>query len=135
MLKNNQDTLITGEMLINYYELNKKKKEIEAEMNHLKEIFHDYFNRQIGSLDKAEITLNGYKLQRQIRKTEKFKEEETVKRLEELKMNDLIQTVKKPDAQKIKSAIHLGFLQEKDLDGCIVTTTTPAISVKPLTPR
>ncbi|MBS4197378.1 hypothetical protein [Lederbergia citri] len=135
MLKNNQDTLITGEMLINYYELNKKKKEIEAEMNHLKEIFHDYFNRQISSLDKAEITLNGYKLQRQIRKTEKFNEEETVKRLEELKMNDLIQTVKKPDAQKIKSAIHLGFLQEKDLDGCIVTTTTPAISVKPLTPR
>ncbi|MDQ0343195.1 hypothetical protein J2S14_002009 [Lederbergia wuyishanensis] len=134
-MKKNQDTLITGEMLINYYELNKKKKEIEAEMNHLKNIFHDYFDRQIGSHDKGEITLNGYKLQRQIRKTEKFNEDETVKRLEDLKMNDLIQIVKKPDALKIKSAINLGFLQEKDLEGCIVTTTSPAISVKPLTPR
>ncbi|MCR2823505.1 hypothetical protein [Lederbergia panacisoli] len=135
MLKNNQDTLITGEMLINYYELNKKKKEIEAEMNQLKKVFHDYFDHHIGSLDKGEITLSGYKLQRQIRKTEKFNDEETIKRLEQLKMNDLIQIVKKPDTIKIKSAINLGFLQEKDLEGCIVTTTAPAISVKPLTPR
>ncbi|MBS4198182.1 hypothetical protein KHA93_00725 [Bacillus sp. FJAT-49732] len=122
-------------MLINYYELNKKKKEIEVEMNHLKTIFHDFFDRQIGSLDKGEIILNGYKLQRQIRKAEKYNEEETVKRLEDLKMNDLIQVVKKPDALKIKSALNLGFLQEKDLEGCIITTASPAISVKPITPR
>jgi len=134
-LKNSQDKVITGDMLINYYELNKKKKEIEAEMNQLKKIFHDYFDRQVGTLDKGEITLNGYKLQRQIRKTEKFNEEETIKRLEHLKMNDLIQIVKKPDTIKINSALNLGFLQEKDLEGCIITTTSPAISVKPLTPR
>ncbi|MBS4220462.1 hypothetical protein KHA96_19345 [Bacillus sp. FJAT-49711] len=135
ILKNNQDTLITGEMLINYYELNKRKKEIEAEMNQLKKVFHDYFDHLIGSQDKGEVTLNGYKLQRQIRKTEKFNDEETIKRLEQLKMNDLIQIVKRPDTIKIKSAINLGFLQEKDLEGCIVTTSSPAISVKPLTPR
>ncbi|WP_249315763.1 hypothetical protein [Bacillus sp. FJAT-49711] len=134
-MKNNQDTLITGEMLINYYELNKRKKEIEAEMNQLKKVFHDYFDHLIGSQDKGEVTLNGYKLQRQIRKTEKFNDEETIKRLEQLKMNDLIQIVKRPDTIKIKSAINLGFLQEKDLEGCIVTTSSPAISVKPLTPR
>lgn len=130
-----KDTLITGEMLVNYYELNKKKKEIEAEMNQLKSIFHDYFDNLIGTLDKGEIVLNGYKLQRQIRKTEKYDEAETIKRLEELKMNDLIQVVKKPDDVKIKSALHLGFLQEKDLEGCIMTTTSSAITVKPITPR
>ncbi|MBS4179418.1 hypothetical protein KHA89_18210 [Bacillus sp. FJAT-49731] len=122
-------------MLTNYYELNKKKKEIEAEMNQLKKIFHDYLDNHIGADDKGEVILNGYKLQRQIRKTEKFDEEVTIKRLEDLKMNDLIQIVKKPDALKIKSALNLGFLHEKDLDGCIITTSSPAISVKSITPR
>ncbi|CAM3893683.1 hypothetical protein [Lederbergia lenta] len=135
MLKNNNDTLMTEEMLINYYELNKKKKEIETEMNHLKRIFHEFFDNQIGTSDKGEITLNGYKLQRQIRKTEKFDDEATINKLEELKMNDLIQIIKKPDALKIKSAINLGFLDAKDLDGCIITTSSPAISVKPIVPR
>lgn len=135
MLKNNNDTLMTEEMLINYYELNKKKKEIETEMNHLKRIFHEFFDKQIGTSDKGEITLNGYKLQRQIRKTEKFDDEATINKLEELKMNDLIQIIKKPDALKIKSAINLGFLDAKDLDGCIITTSSPAISVKPIVPR
>lgn len=79
--------------------------------------------------------MNGYKLQRQMRKVEKYNEEETVKRLEELQMTDLIQIVKKPDEVKIKSAINLGLLNEQHLDGCLVTTYSPAISVKTLTPR
>ncbi|PLR77506.1 hypothetical protein CU633_10235 [Bacillus sp. V3-13] len=127
--------MITGEMLVKYYELNKKKKEIELEMNQLKDIFHHYFDDQVGTDDKGEITISGYKLQRQIRKTEKFHDEETIKRLEELQMNDLIKIVKKPDDVKIKSAINLGLLHAEDLEGCIITTTSPAISVKPVTPR
>lgn len=134
MLKNNE-SFITGEMLNKYYELNKKKKEIEMEMNTLKEAFQTYFNNLVGSNHKGEITISGFKLQRQIRKTEKYNEVDTVKRLEELQMNDLIQVVKKPDDNKIKSALNLGLLSPDQLDGCIVTTFSPAISVKPLIPR
>jgi hypothetical protein len=122
-------------MLVKYYELSKKKKEIELEMNELKDTFHDYFNKLVGPNNKAEVTINGYKLQRQMRKIEKYNEEVTVKRLEELQMIDLVQVVKKPDDAKIKSALQLGLLDEKNLEGCIVTSYSPAISVKTLTPR
>ncbi|TDL63066.1 hypothetical protein E2R56_27565 [Rhodococcus qingshengii] len=122
-------------MLVKYYELCKKKKEIELEMNELKDTFHDYFNKLVGPNNKAEVTINGYKLQRQMRKIEKYNEEVTVKRLEELQMTDLVQVVKKPDDAKIKSALQLGLLDEKNLEGCIVTSYSPAISVKTLTPR
>jgi hypothetical protein len=122
-------------MLVKYYELSKKKKEIELEMNELKDTFHDYFNKLVGPTNKAEVTINGYKLQRQMRKIEKYNEEVTVKRLEELQMTDLVQVVKKPDDAKIKSALQLGLLDEKNLEGCIVTSYSPAISVKTLTPR
>jgi hypothetical protein len=127
--------LITGEMLVKYYELNKQKKEIEMEMNELKDVFQNYFNNLVGSDHKGEITISGYKLQRQIRKTEKYNDEETIKRLEELQMNELIQVVKKPDDVKIKAALNLGLLSPDHLEGCIVSTFSPAITVKPLTPR
>lgn len=130
-----KDSFVTAEMVVKYYELNKKKKEIELEMNDLKDAFHDYFNNLVGPIDKGEITINGYKLQRLVRKTEKYHEEVTVKRLEDLQMNDLIQLVKKPDDAKIKAAINLGLLNEQQLEGCISTTYSPAISVKTLTPR
>lgn len=134
MVKQN-DSIITDEMLVKYYDLNKKKKEIEMEMNQLKDLFQDYFNKLVGPTNKAEITINGYKLQRQIRKIEKYNEDVTVKRLEELQMNDLVQVVKKPDDVKIKSALQLGLLSKSNLEGCIVTSYSPAISVKTLTPR
>jgi hypothetical protein len=135
ILAKQNDSFITDEMLVKYYELNKKKKEIELEMNQLKDNFHDYFNKLVGPDTKAEITINGYKLQRQVRKIEKFNEEVTVKRLEELQMTDLVQVIKKPDEIKIKSALQLGLLDEKNLEGCIVTSYSPALSVKTLTPR
>jgi hypothetical protein len=134
LLKNNE-SLITGEMLNKYYELNKRKKEIELEMNSLKDVFQSYFNNLVGSHHKGEIIVSGFKLQRQIRKSEKYNEAETVKRLEELNMNDLIEVVKKPDDNKIKSALNLGLLSPQHLEGCVVTTFSPAILVKPLTPR
>lgn len=134
MLKNS-DSFITEEMLVKYYELGKKKKEIELEMNQLKDLFHDYFNKLVGPNEKGEISVNGYKLQRQMRKIEKYNEELTIQRLEGLQMNELIQVVKKPDDVKIKSALTLGLLNDKHLEGCMVTTFSPAISVKTLTPR
>ncbi|MEH7547210.1 hypothetical protein [Neobacillus vireti] len=132
---NNNKSLITGEMLRRYYELNKQKKEIELEMNQLKDIFQSYFNQQVGTQQKGEITANGFKLQRQIRKIEKFHEVDTVKRLEELQMTDLIQVIRRPDDTKIKAALQLGLLTHSHLDGCVTTSYTPALSVKPVTPR
>ncbi|MED3561886.1 hypothetical protein [Bacillus xiapuensis] len=134
-MKNKNETLVTGEMLIKYYELNKQKKEIELEMNQLKESFQQYFDSFVGENVKGEITIAGYKLQRQIRNTEKYNEDVIIKRLEDLQMNDLIQIVKKPDDVKIKAALQLGLLNQEHLDGCIMKTSSPAISVKPLTPR
>jgi hypothetical protein len=127
--------MITGEMLVKYYELNKQKKEIEVEMNELKDAFQNYLNNLVGSNHKGEITISGYKLQRQIRKTEKYDEAETIKRLEELQMNELIQVIKKPDDIKIKAALNLGLLNPNHLEGCIISTCSPAITVKPITPR
>ena len=135
ILVKQNDSFITDEMLVKYYELNKKKKEIELEMTQLKDTFHDYFNNLVGPDNKAEITINGYKLQRQIRKVEKYNEEITVRRLEELQMSDLIHVVKKPDDAKIKSALQLGLLDAKQLEGCLVTSYSPAISIKTLTPK
>jgi hypothetical protein len=135
ILVKQNDSFITDEMLVKYYELSKKKKEIDLEMSELKDTFHEYFNKLVGPNNKAEVTINGYKLQRQMRKIEKYNEEVTVKRLEELQMTDLVQVVKKPDDAKIKSALQLGLLDEKNLEGCIVTSYSPAISVKTLTPR
>jgi hypothetical protein len=127
--------MITGEMLVKYYELNKQKKEIELEMNELKDAFQSYFNNLVGSDHKGEIIISGYKLQRQIRKTEKYDEAETIKRLEELQLNELIQVVKKPDDVKIKAALNLGLLNPNQLESCVISTCSPAISVKPITPR
>ena len=132
---NNNKTLITGEMLRRYYELNKQRKEIELEMNELKDVFQSYFNTLVGTQQKGEITANGFKLQRQIRKIEKFHEADTVKRLEELQMTDLIQVIRRPDDTKIKAALELGLLTHSHLDGCVTTSYTPALSVKPVTPR
>ncbi|MED1467445.1 hypothetical protein [Bacillus salipaludis] len=134
-MKNKNETSLTGDMLVKYYELNKQKKEIELEMNQLKESFQHYFDHFIGENVKGEITISGYKLQRQIRNTEKYNDELTIKRLEELQMNDLIQIVKKPDDGKIKAALQLGLLNQEHLDGCLIKTSSPAITVKPLTPR
>jgi hypothetical protein len=131
----NKNETMTGDMLIKYYELNKKKKEIELELNELKDLFHHYFDSKVGTNDKAEVTINGYKLQRQIRKSEKFNDDLTIQKLEELKMNDLIQVIKKPDDVKIKAALNLGLINPIDLEGCIITSFSPAISVKPVTPR
>ena len=133
-MKNNVP-LITGDMLVKYYELDKKKKEIELELKELKDVFHAYFNEMAGPQDKGELTMDGYKLQRQIRKIEKYNDDVTVQRLEELQMTDLIQVLKKPDDVKIKSALNLGLLHEDQLKGCVVTTYSPAITIKTLTPR
>ncbi|NMH74540.1 hypothetical protein HF078_15740 [Bacillus sp. RO2] len=133
MAKVNHPT-VTAEMIEMYYECNKQKKEIEKQMEELKERFHLYFDKSFGQDEKAEVVMGGYKLQRQVRKSEKYSDE-TVQKLEELSMNDLIKTIKIPDDTKIKAAIQLNLIKEEDLEGCLVTNSSLAISVKPLTPN
>ncbi|MFC4025103.1 hypothetical protein ACFOUV_15010 [Oceanobacillus longus] len=125
-----ENLVISEEMLARYYDLNKMKKEIEAEMNQLKSNFHAYMDQYAGANQKGEITEGRYKLLRQIRKSEKFSEKDTVARLEKLQMDDLIKVVEKPDDGKINAAIELGLLAEEDLEDCRITSYSPAIAVK-----
>ncbi|MGE6258083.1 hypothetical protein ACQKCU_09270 [Heyndrickxia sporothermodurans] len=127
-MKHDVDYLLTKEMIILYDELNRKKKEVEAELDQLKKAFNQYFDIAVGKNGKGEVIIGGYKIQRQIRTTEKFDQETTIKRLEELNMMDLIQ--KKPDEVKVRSAMNLGLLKDQDLEGCIKTSSTQAIYVK-----
>ncbi|QED49998.1 hypothetical protein FSZ17_04560 [Cytobacillus dafuensis] len=122
--------MITREMLVHYNELNFKKKEIESQLDELKKVFNQYFDITIGKNTKGEMIISDYKLQRQVRTTEKYEQEATVHRLEELNLTDLIQ--KKPDEAKIKSALSLGLLKDEDLEGCKTINTTQAIYVKHL---
>nr|WP_276531374.1 hypothetical protein [Fictibacillus nanhaiensis] len=119
-------------MVIKYNTLSAKKKELEKELDELKNVFHIYFDNLVGKNEKGEVTVNNYKLQRQIRKSEKFNDEKTVHRLTELNMTDLIQHVPKPDEEKVKSAINLGLIKEEDLEGCLIKSASQAIVVKTL---
>lgn len=120
--------VLTKEMLAHYLELNKKKKEIESELEELKKTFIQYFDESVGKNIKGEVLIRDYKLQRQIRKIEKYDQETTLKRLEELNLNDLIK--KSPDEKKIKSAIDLGLLKEEELEDCKIVNISQAIYVK-----
>ncbi|RDW20735.1 hypothetical protein [Oceanobacillus chungangensis] len=123
-------SLITSEMIARYYDLSKLKKEIDSEMSQLKKQFHAYFDEQVGANTKGEVTNGEFKLQRQIRKVEKFVDDLTVTRLEELNMDELIYVEKKPDDEKINAAISLGLLNEEDISDCRVSSFSGAISVK-----
>ena len=125
-------TLITSDMITRFNELVKKKKEIELEMENLKELFHKYFDSHVGANNKGEIIDKGLKLQRQIRKYEKYSTVPTVYKLEELNMKELIKTVKVPDEEKMTAAIKLGLLKEQDFENCKLITYSKAISVKEL---
>jgi hypothetical protein len=134
MSKTNQH-IVTAEMIEQYYECNRQKKELEQQMESLKKKFNDYLDTHFGENVKGELKMGGYKLQRQVRNAEKFLEEPTVTKLESLNMNELIKVIKKPDDAKIKAAIELKLLDPLQLEGCLVSTSSTAISVRPLTPR
>lgn len=126
----NSESILTKDMLVRFIELSRRKKDLETELEKLKEMFHQYFDTAVGKNEKGEVTINNYKLQRQIRKTEKFNQEKTVQKLEELNFLDLIQ--KRPDEGKVKSALDLGLIKEQDLEGCRMIKTTAALLVKQL---
>ncbi|MFD1357001.1 hypothetical protein ACFQ4X_03745 [Fictibacillus halophilus] len=132
MSVNKTDYTISEDLVIKYNTLSAKKKELEKELDELKKVFHIYFDNLVGPNEKGEVTVNNYKLQRQIRKSEKFNDEKTVHRLTELNMTDLIHHVPKPDEEKVKSALTLGLIKEEDLEGCLIKSASQAIVVKTL---
>ncbi|MHC0035451.1 hypothetical protein [Pseudoneobacillus sp. C159] len=122
--------MITKEMLCEYADLLDLKKDIEKKLELLKKSFHLYFDEHVGVNEKGELTIDGYKLQRQIRKVEKFDDAKTVDLLESLNMTDLIKVIKKPDEEKVRAAVNLGFLKEEDLEGCLTIQNSGAIVVR-----
>jgi hypothetical protein len=122
--------VITEEMVARFFQLVKKEKEIEKELNQLKRQFNDYFDAKVGNSEKGEKEIGPYRLQRQIRVRESYKEEEVVRKLEELNLQDCIQYIKKPDYRKLEAAIALGLLSEGELDEYKERKFTPVITVK-----
>jgi len=122
--------VITEEMVARFFQLVKNEKEIEKELNQLKRQFNDYFDAKVGNSEKGEKEIGPYRLQRQIRVRESYKEEEVVRKLEELNLRDCIQYIKKPDYRKLEAAIALGLLSEGELDEYKERKFTPVITVK-----
>jgi hypothetical protein len=122
--------VITEEMVARFFQLVKKEKEIEKELNQLKRQFNDNFDAKVGNSEKGEKEIGPYRLQRQIRVRESYKEEEVVRKLEELNLRDCIQYIKKPDYRKLEAAIALGLLSEGELDEYKERKFTPVITVK-----
>lgn len=121
---------VTEEMVSRYYELSREVKAMEKELAKLKKHFNDYFDETVGQHVKGELLLGDYKLQRQVRRSERYIDDKTVQKLEELNMTDCIQTVKRPDEQKIEAAITLGLLSPAELDDCKEQKVTAAIYVR-----
>ncbi|MFS0823322.1 hypothetical protein [Bacillus sp. 1P02SD] len=123
-------TQIPEELITRYFTLSEKAKKIEKELKEMKKVLNVYFDETVGKHEKGESVVGDYKIQRQIRLSESYHDEKMVKRLEDLKLNDCIQVIKQPDQQKIEAAITLGLLGQADIEDCILTKTTNAITVR-----
>ncbi|PWA05143.1 hypothetical protein DCC39_18335 [Pueribacillus theae] len=121
---------ISEKDLEKYYELSESKKEIEKKLKELNQAFHLYFDETVGENQKGERNIGQYKIQRQIRQSNDFNDEKTVLRLEELNLHDCIQVIKKPDKQKINSALTLGIIEDAQINDCRMSKSTKAIIVK-----
>lgn len=121
---------VTEDDIKRYYELNNQKKDIQQEMNYLKKKFHQLLDESFGKEQKGEIQRGNYKLQRQIRSSVKYDDENTVKKLDELNLNDFVVEIRQPDTEKLESAIKLGLVEDKDFTDCKKTKITQTIVVK-----
>lgn len=124
--------LITEEMVEQFYRLNKQAKEVEKQLTQLKKTFNQYFDLTVGKNQKGSIQFGSFVLQRQIRVSEKFREEETIEKLEKLHLADCIKIVKQVDEEKIKAAMTLGLLSEETLSDYKERKQIPVIAVKQL---
>lgn len=121
---------ITEEMVEKFFQLNKQAKEIDKELSRLKKAFNQYFDLTVGENQKGVLTFESFEHQRQIRVAEKFREEETVKKLEEMNLTDCIKVVKQVDEEKVKAAVTLGILPAEILTDYKDRKHIPVIAVK-----
>lgn len=121
---------ITEKELKRYVELNKQKKEIDAEMKYLKKGFNEFLDEKNGKGQKGEFQCGDYKVQRQVRSSINYQEESTVQKLEELNLEDCIIIAKRPDTEKLEAAFRLGLADESAFEDFKKTKTTQAIVVK-----
>lgn len=126
----NQSVSLMEEMASRFFTLNKEAKQIEDELKQLKKEFNDYFDHKAGPDQKGVLHAGNYQIQRQIRTTESYKEEEAVKKLEEANLGECLLVVKKPDKEKIEAAIKLGLLAEDYLSELTVRKMTKVVMVK-----
>ncbi|WP_096271824.1 hypothetical protein [Paucisalibacillus globulus] len=121
---------ITEEEMKRYVDLNKRKKEIEIEMNDLKKKFHEALDSSFGKQSKGEIRQGNYKLQRQIRSAVSYDDAGTVEQLEQLNLKEFIIETKIPDTEKLESALKLGLVEEEDFKEHKKVRVTQSIIVK-----
>lgn len=121
---------ITEDEMKRYVDLNKRKKEIEIEMNALKKKFHEALDSSFGKQNKGEIRQGNYKLQRQIRSAVSYDDAGTVKQLEQLNLKEFIIEKKIPDTEKLESALKLGLVEEEDFKEHKKVRVTQSIIVK-----
>jgi len=121
---------ITEKELKKYYNLNKQKKEIDQQLNHLKKLFHQALDKETGQNQKAEIECGQFKLQRQIRQTVSYRNDETIKKLIALNLEDFIKIERRPDKEKLEAGIKLGLVDAKEFEDYKQTRITQALIVK-----
>lgn len=126
-----QSDMINETLVERYYLLSEQAKEIEKELKQLKKLFNVYFDARVGPENSGEVEFSRYILKRQIRKSEKLLPA-VVEKLEDLNLTDCIVTEKKPDQEKIKAAIQLGFLNEEDIEEFRQRKFSSAIIVREL---
>lgn len=126
----NHPSLITEEMVEKYYRIHKQVKDLEKELSQLKKTFNQYFDLTVGPHEKGILNFDSFILQRTVRTSERFREEEAVQKLEALNLMDCIKVEKRVDEEKVNAAITLGLLEKDELDDLKERKFTSVISVK-----
>lgn len=121
---------ITEEALDHFYHLHAQKKEMERELNTMRKSFHLLFDQHVGKNQKGELQRGRYKIQRSIRKATSYDPEPTVKRLEELQLEDLVILEKRPDTDKLAAAFEIGLVDQKEFADCKSERQTQSIVVR-----
>lgn len=93
-------------------------------------MFNEYFDLTVGINQKGTLDLEDFVLQRQIRQSEKFREQEMIQMLEKLKLEDCIRIEKRVDEYKVNAAITLGILPAEQIAPLKIRKYTQVISVK-----
>ncbi|GAA0363063.1 host-nuclease inhibitor Gam family protein [Bacillus horti] len=128
--KNAKVSILSEETVQRFYELTQQAKGIDYELAELKKEIHSSLDQLVGENEKSSLLFGDIQLQRQIRTSMTYDQEKTVSRLEELQLHDCIETIRRPNADRINAAVTLGLLAEEELEGCQLRKDTPALTVR-----